>query len=103
MKTLTESVQASLNESLEGLLQSRAYTLSKNGKSEAMDEYNMIRLAKPVALGENDACIDAVNADGTIVRVDVGGSSDAVQIKYFSDEILKEVVKELDAMIKKIK
>lgn len=103
MKTLTESVQAALNESLEGLLQSRADTLVKNGKSEMVDEYNMIRLTNPVALGENEACIDAISGDGTIVRVDIGGSSDAVQIKYFADEILKGVVKELDAMIKKIK
>ena len=101
MKTLTESVQAALNESLEGLLQSRADIIAKHKQGE--DEYGMIRLDHEVAIGENSACIDAINATGNIVRLDIDGSSDAVQIKFFSDEVLKNIVKELDAMIKKIK
>lgn len=101
MKSLTESVQNALNESLEGMLQSRANIISKSKKGE--DEYGMIRFDHEVAIGENSACIDAINATGNIVRFDVDGNSDAVQIKFFSDEVLKEIIKELDAMIKKIK
>jgi hypothetical protein len=101
MKSLTESVQTALNESLEGMLQSRAEIISKNKKGE--DEYGMIRLDHPVDIGENSACIDAINATGNIVRFDIDGSSDAVEIKFFSDTVLKEIVKELDAMVKKIK
>lgn len=101
MKTLTESVQAALNESLEGLLQSRADVIAKNKQGE--DEYGMIRLDHEVAVGENSACIDAINATGDIVRLDIDGSSDAISIKFFSDDVLKNIIKELDAMIKKIK
>lgn len=103
MKTLRESLQSSLNESIEGMLQSRADILARNGNTEDEDGYNMIRLTNPVELGENSACIDSISSDGTIVRVDIDGSTDAIQTKYFADEILKAVVKELDMMAKKIK
>jgi len=99
MKSLNESVKQALNESLEGMLQSRTSLLSKNGKA---DENGMIILPKVVAIGENSACIDAINTTGDIVRFDIDGSSDAVQIKFLSDEPLKLVIKELDAMIKKL-
>ena len=42
MKTLTESIQQALNESLEGMLQSRTKFLSDNGKAY---ENGMIDLA----------------------------------------------------------
>lgn len=102
MKTLRESLQSSLNESIEGMLQSRADILARNGNAEDEDGYNMIRL-NPVELGENSACIDSISSEGTIVRIDIDGSTDAIQTKYFADEILKAVVKELDMMAKKIK
>lgn len=101
MKTLTESMHTALCESLVGTVQARAEIISKNKQGE--DEYGMIRLDHEVAVGENSACIDAINATGDIVRLDIDGSSDAINIKFFSDDVLKNIIKELDAMIKKIK
>ena len=43
MKTLRESLQSSLNESIEGMLQSRADILARNGNSEDEDGYNIIK------------------------------------------------------------
>lgn len=100
MKTLTESIQQALNESLEGMLQSRTKFLSDNGKA---DENGMIDLASGVSIGENSAFIKAINTTGDILHVDIDGSTDAIQIKFFSDETLKEVIKVLETMVKKIK
>lgn len=100
ISTLTESLQQSINESYEGMLQFRTKFLSDNGKA---DENGMIVLTKPVAIGENSACIDAINISGDILRVDIDGSTDAIGIRVFSDETLKEVIKVLETMVKKIK
>ena len=100
MKTLTESIQQALNESLEGMLQSRTKFLSDNGNA---NENGMIDLANGVSIGENTAFIKAINVTGDILQMDIDGSTDAIQIKFFSDETLKEVIKVLETMVKKIK
>ena len=104
MKTLTstlvESLQQSVNESYEGMLQSRTKILSDNGKA---DENGMIDLASGVPIGENTAFIKAINIYGDTLHVDIDGSTDAIGIRFFSNETLKEVIKVLETMVKKIK
>lgn len=92
-KFIIEPIQQTLNESIEGQLQ----TLTSGLQAKA-DDYGMIRLKHWVPLGENDACIDAIDVRGDMVRVEIGGNADAVRIKYFTDEILKDVITELKKM-----
>lgn len=100
MKTLTESIQQALNESLEGMLQSRTKFLSDNGKT---DNNGMIDLASGVSIGENSAFIKAINTNGDTLQLDIDGATDTIGIKFFSDEVLKDVIKTLDSMVKKVK
>lgn len=94
MKTLTESIQQALNESLEGTLQ----TLTTNLKDNA-DNNGILTFNKAIDLGENDACITGIDVTGVYLRLDIMGHTDSIQIKFFSDEVLKDVINEL----KKIK
>ena len=94
MKTLQERLQESLNESLEGTLQ----TLTTNLKDKA-DNNGILTFNKEIALGENDACITGIDVTGVYLCLDIMGHTDSIQIKFFSDEVLKDVIDEL----KKIK
>lgn len=51
---------------------------------------------RDVALGENDACITGIDKAGTTVVVDIGGSSDAVRLEYFSKKIIDDVVEAIN-------
>lgn len=93
MKTLQETIQESLNESLEGTLQ----TLTTNLKDKA-DNDGMIMFKKPVDIGENEASIDGININGDILMLTVSRNSDAVGIRFFSDETLRLVIDELKKM-----
>lgn len=98
MKTLNETLQMKLNESFINMLQYHTDFLSKNGKS---DTNGMINLTKEVPIGENSAAIKAINTAGDVIQLDIDGSMDAINIRFFSDEVIKEVIKALDIMIKK--
>lgn len=92
MKTLIETVQQSIVESIEGELQ----TITTSLKDKA-DNDGMIMFKKPVEIGENDACIEGININGDMLMLTVSRNSDAVSIRFFSSETLREV---LDAVRK---
>lgn len=64
------------------------------------NEYGWIEL-EPVAvpIGENDACITAVDTTGSLVCLSIGDESDAVHIRHFSEVMQATIAKYLESMI----
>ena len=64
------------------------------------NEYGWIEF-EPVAvpIGENDACIAAVNTNGSLVCLSIGEESDAVHIRHFSEVMQATIAKCLELLL----
>lgn len=84
---------------LMGIIQSSTEYLTAHGKA---DKNGMIEFTRRIDIGANSAAIVAINSIGDVFHVDIDGSTDAIEVIYFSDAVMKATIEELENMVNRI-
>lgn len=66
---------------------------------QELGEDGLLHFPVKIPLGENDVGITAIDAAGEYVYLDILGSTDAVKLSYFSEDIIDDIATTISSLI----